>query len=178
MTGKRTTEGDLPEPPLFLPTPPGADPSEGKSLILSPHLQPKDPPATRPKSKIDEYLSGMPSKPVEGTPELPPSLQGKKLKIATSVLRAAADSADKIYDDFSKPAAALEEPTKSAVTAMGGWESARALKTSHGNWEAQAGTVVAWLQTISESLRAAARSHTSTDHEVWESIQPVWRKKN
>lgn len=159
--------------------PPGADPSEeGRPLILSPHLQPKDPPATRPKSKIDEYLSGTPSKPVEGTPELPPSLQGKKLKIATSVLSAAAGSADKICDDFSKPAAALEEPTKSAATAMGGWESARALRTSHGNWEAQAGTVVAWLETISESLRAAARSHTSTDHGVWESIQPVWKKRN
>ncbi|MBT2406181.1 MULTISPECIES: hypothetical protein [unclassified Streptomyces] len=100
-------------------------------------------------------------------------LPGQRLNIEPVILNKAAGSADEIHTAFTKPAAALEEPAKTASTAMAGWESASALRVAHKQWETQAGTVAGWLAHIAESLRAGARDHTKTDAAIEEAFRGV-----
>ncbi|MEU9235175.1 hypothetical protein [Streptomyces subrutilus] len=97
------------------------------------------------------------------------------LKIAPAVLTTAAEKADEIHTAFAKGAAALEEPARTASTAMAGWES-DALKAAHKQWEKQAGTVAGWLAHISESLRIAARDYKKTNADIDHSFRGVSRR--
>ncbi|PKV86227.1 WXG100 family type VII secretion target [Streptomyces sp. TLI_146] len=114
--------------------------------------------------------------PLGGSPFLKPPVQGPPqdaLRIAPGVLTAAAGRADEIHTDFTKPAAALEDPAQKASAAMDGWESAKAIRTAGTQWEKQAGTVAGWLARISESLRVGARDYHATDHAVDESLRGI-----
>lgn len=98
------------------------------------------------------------------------------LKIAPKVLTTAAGKADEIHTAFTKPAAALEEPARTASSAMAGWETADALKAAHKQWEKQAGTVAGWLAHIAESLRIAARDYNTTNSDIDHSFRGVSRR--
>ncbi|MDJ0382496.1 type VII secretion target [Streptomyces sp. G-G2] len=98
---------------------------------------------------------------------------GQRLKIAPSILNTAADRADEIHTAFTKPAAALEAPARTASTTMAGWESAYAIQAAHRQWEQQAGTVAGWLAHIAESLRAGARDYDKTDAAIEDAFRGV-----
>ncbi|MFI6942366.1 hypothetical protein ACIBI4_24100 [Streptomyces sp. NPDC050418] len=113
-------------------------------------------------------------------PHYPPLLPGApgtapqdRLKIKPSVLRGAANGADKIYDAFRAPAASLEDPAKKATSALAGWASAKGIHAAHKQWEQQAGTVTGWLAHIAESLRAGANDYGKTDAAVYDSLKAI-----
>ncbi|MEU7088558.1 hypothetical protein [Streptomyces achromogenes] len=95
------------------------------------------------------------------------------LKIAPGVLKKAAGQVDDIHDAFYKPAASLEEPALAAVRALEGFESARAVRLAHRQWERQAGTVTGWLTHIAESLRSSDGTYTKTDVAVGQTSNQV-----
>ncbi|MDX2922604.1 MULTISPECIES: hypothetical protein [Streptomyces] len=98
-----------------------------------------------------------------GTP--PPGF-GPRLVIAEGVLTKAAGVADKVFDDFRKPARSVDEPTAKAARELAGWESAAALRTSLKNWQNQSKAAETWLIRIAESLRASSQAYTSTSQAV------------
>ncbi|MEU2438254.1 hypothetical protein ABZ595_18970 [Streptomyces rubradiris] len=105
----------------------------------------------------------------------PPAAPGgpPDLKIAPGVLKKAAGRVDDIHDAFYKPAASLEEPALAAVRALEGFESARAVRLAHRQWERQAGTVTGWLTHIAESLRSSDGTYTKTDVAVGQTSNQV-----
>ncbi|MEV7729345.1 type VII secretion target [Streptomyces sp. NPDC087917] len=111
-------------------------------------------------------------------PKAGPHQDGDVLRIEPSILTKAAGSADEIHTAFTQPAAALEGPAQAAASAMGGWETAFALRAAHKQWETQAGTVAGWLAQIAESLRVGARDYTKTDHEIEEAFRGIKPRKS
>ncbi|MFB7507265.1 hypothetical protein [Streptomyces broussonetiae] len=106
----------------------------------------------------------------------PPGHPGRPqdpLKIAPTVLKTAAGHVDDVHDDFYKPAASLEEPALKAVAALTEFESARAIRLAHRQWELQSGTVTAWLTHIAESLRSADDTYKKTDCAVGDTARQV-----
>ncbi|MDW6059527.1 hypothetical protein SAZ11_17845 [Streptomyces sp. FXJ1.4098] len=72
--------------------------------------------------------------------------------------------------DRQKFAASLEGLTKSAVTALEGFQTSNALTRSHEKWEEQAGLVAGWITNIAQSLRLAARAYHGTDQGVKDAL--------
>ncbi|OEJ22272.1 hypothetical protein BGK67_32370 [Streptomyces subrutilus] len=142
-----------------------APPADSYADPLAPAGLPTGPPLLR-----QPPLGFQPFAPAPGGPTQ------DALKIAPAVLTTAAGKADEIHTAFTKSAAALEEPARTASTAMTGWESADALKVAHKQWEKQAGTVAGWLAHISESLRIAARDYNKTNADVDHSFRGVSRR--
>ncbi|QKV90470.1 hypothetical protein HUT19_00615 [Streptomyces sp. NA02950] len=120
-----------------------------------------DPSAPPPKRSLGLGVQG---------PEAP------NLKIADKVLKGAAGKADEVHDAFYTPAASLEGVTNLGVEALGGLQTANALKRSHAKWEEHAGLVTAWLTNIATSLRAAANAYNETDHGVKDSLGPYLKQ--
>ncbi|MDN3260128.1 hypothetical protein QWJ26_09970 [Streptomyces sp. CSDS2] len=89
------------------------------------------------------------------------------------MLKKAAGQVDDIHDAFYKPAASLEESALAAVRALEGFESARAVRLAHRQWERQAGTVTGWLTHIAESLRSSDGTYTKTDVTVGQTSNQV-----
>ncbi|MEU5536710.1 hypothetical protein [Streptomyces sp. NPDC020362] len=114
-----------------------------------------------------------PSTPGLLPPPGPSGTSGQNLKIAPSVLKKAAGHVDDIHDAFYKPAATLEEPALKAVRTLADFESARAIRLVHRQWERQAGTVTAWLAHIAESLRSSDGTYTKTDAAVGQTANQV-----
>ncbi|GAB7103952.1 hypothetical protein JCM4814A_22660 [Streptomyces phaeofaciens JCM 4814] len=177
MSEEKTGVGDdkLPEPSK-LPLSP--DEMERHKVLPGFEGSYQAPPADSYVDPLDRQLLGP-----RGLDDPPPGLlvppgqqgvpAGPKLRIAESVLKAAAGQVDGIYDDFYKPAATLEEPSLKAIGALAGFESARAVRLAHRQWERQAGTVTGWLAHIAESLRSADHTYTTTDQGVDESVKQV-----
>ncbi|KOV62710.1 hypothetical protein [Streptomyces sp. MMG1121] len=143
--------------------------SSTKDPLNMPTLQPDTPGLLRPPGQ-----SGPPA----DIPGLltPPGQSGQsreRLEIAPAVLNKAAGSVDDIHDDFYKPAASLEEPALKAVAALTEFESARAIRLAHRQWERQSGTVTAWLTHIAESLRSADSTYKKTDCAVGDTARQV-----
>ncbi|MFB9387890.1 hypothetical protein ACFPM3_12085 [Streptomyces coeruleoprunus] len=103
---------------------------------------------------------------------------GQRLRIEPGILNTAAGRADEIFTAFTKPAASLEGPARTAISALSEWQSAGGLREAHKRWEQQAGTVAGWIGRISESLRAGARDYTKTDAAVEESFQGRTRPRS
>ncbi|MCJ1679028.1 hypothetical protein MTF65_17115 [Streptomyces sp. APSN-46.1] len=145
------------------------------------YVDPLTPVPLRPTSPLYQQppLLGPQQPPLFGTPPFAPAPGGPpqdRLKIEPAVLNTAAGRADEIHTAFTKPAAALEEPARAAVTAMAGWDSGDAIKAAHKQWEKQAGTVAGWLAHIAESLRAGARDYSKTNVEIEQSFKGVTRR--
>ncbi|MFD7334682.1 hypothetical protein ACFV98_01590 [Streptomyces violascens] len=119
-----------------------------------------------------------PSPFLKPAPKAGPHQDGERLRIEPSILNRAAGSADEIHTAFTKPATALEAPAHAAASAMGGWETAFALRAAHKQWETQAGTVAGWLAQIAASLRVGANDYTKTDAAIEEAFQGIKRPRS
>ncbi|MFE2928341.1 hypothetical protein [Streptomyces goshikiensis] len=181
-------DDDLPEPARLPLTPDELKRHNAEwqgSLVQAPpadsYVDPLTPVPLRPVSPLYQRppSPGPHQPPLLGSPPFAPAPGGPpqdRLAIEPAVLNTAAGKTDEIHTAFTKPAAALEEPARAAVTAMVGWESAKSIRTAQLLWEKQAGTVAGWLAHIAESLRAAARDYGKTNTETEQSFKGVTRR--
>ncbi|MFJ4522935.1 hypothetical protein ACIP4Y_18600 [Streptomyces sp. NPDC088810] len=173
MSERKDTQGDdkLPEPGQSkLPLSP--DEIERHGILPGFEGHYTAPPAASTADPLDRPQL-RPDPPGLLRPPAPPGGSKADLKIAPGILKKAAGQVDDIYDAFYKPAASLEEPALAAVRALEGFESARAVRLAHRQWERQAGTVTAWLAHISESLRSSDGTYTKTDVAVGQTAGQV-----
>ncbi|OKK19609.1 hypothetical protein AMK16_16170 [Streptomyces sp. CB00455] len=73
----------------------------------------------------------------------------------------------------TKAADAADEPTKNAVKAFGGWETAAGLTKAHAHWDDQVKRLMGRLDSEKTALRGASNLFTGNDQLTGRSFQPV-----
>ncbi|MFB7465893.1 hypothetical protein [Streptomyces sp. NPDC056224] len=76
----------------------------------------------------------------------------------------------------TKAADAADEPTKGAVKAFSGWETAVGLTKAHTQWDDQVKRLMARLNSEKTALRGASNLFTGNDQLTGRSFQPVQSK--
>ncbi|MFF3090178.1 hypothetical protein ACFVRB_34840 [Streptomyces nojiriensis] len=76
----------------------------------------------------------------------------------------------------TKAADAADEPTKSAVKAFSGWDTAAGLSKAHTHWDDQVKRLMARLDSEKTGLRGASTLLSGTDQLTGGSFQPVQSK--
>ncbi|MFE5559406.1 hypothetical protein [Streptomyces sp. NPDC056544] len=76
----------------------------------------------------------------------------------------------------TKAADAADEPTKSAVKAFSGWDTAAGLSKAHTHWDDQVKRLMARLDSEKAGLRGASTLLSGTDQLTGSSFQPVQSK--
>ncbi|MGW0390735.1 hypothetical protein ACWDYJ_07510 [Streptomyces sp. NPDC003042] len=73
----------------------------------------------------------------------------------------------------TKAADAADEPTKNAVKAFSGWETAAGLTKAHTHWDDQVKRLMGRLNSEKTALRGASNLFTGNDQLTGQSFQPV-----
>ncbi|MEU6866945.1 hypothetical protein ABZ924_27420 [Streptomyces sp. NPDC046876] len=76
-----------------------------------------------------------------------------------------------------KAADVADEPTKNAVKAFTGWETAAGLSKAHTHWDDQVKRLMARLDSEKTALRGASNLFTGNDLLTGRSFQPVLSSK-
>ncbi|MET9319065.1 hypothetical protein ABZX75_02550 [Streptomyces sp. NPDC003038] len=76
----------------------------------------------------------------------------------------------------TKAADAADEPTKNAVKAFSGWETAAGLTKAHTHWDDQVKRLMGRLNSEKTALRGASNLFTGNDQLTGQSFQPVQSK--
>ncbi|MFF4419952.1 hypothetical protein ACFY04_04025 [Streptomyces sp. NPDC001549] len=76
----------------------------------------------------------------------------------------------------TKAADAADEPTKSAVKAFSGWDTAAGLSKAHTHWDDQVKRLMGRLNSEKTALRGASNLFTGNDQLTGSSFQPVQSK--
>ncbi|MEV7562619.1 hypothetical protein [Streptomyces sp. NPDC089795] len=76
----------------------------------------------------------------------------------------------------TKAADAADEPTKSAVKAFSGWDTAAGLSKAHTHWDDQVKRLMARLNSEKTGLRGASTLLSGTDQLTGSGFQPVQSK--
>ncbi|MCX5013841.1 hypothetical protein OG765_23030 [Streptomyces sp. NBC_00555] len=76
----------------------------------------------------------------------------------------------------TKAADAADEPTKNAVKAFTGWETAAGLTKAHTHWDDQVKRLMGRLNSEKTALRGASNLFTGNDQLTGQSFQPVQSK--
>ncbi|MGZ9931056.1 hypothetical protein ACXNSR_14305 [Streptomyces sp. NC-S4] len=76
----------------------------------------------------------------------------------------------------TRAADAADEPTKSAVKAFSGWDTAAGLSKAHTHWDDQVKRLMARLNSEKTGLRGASTLLSGTDQLTGSSFQPVQSK--
>ncbi|MFD7626145.1 hypothetical protein ACFV7Q_08855 [Streptomyces sp. NPDC059851] len=76
----------------------------------------------------------------------------------------------------TKAADAADEPTKNAVKAFTGWDTAAGLTKAHTHWDDQVKRLMARLDSEKMALRGASNLFTGQDQLTGGSFQPVQSK--
>ncbi|MFD0271234.1 hypothetical protein ACFVGY_32395 [Streptomyces sp. NPDC127106] len=76
----------------------------------------------------------------------------------------------------TKAADAADEPTKNAVKAFTGWDTAAGLTKAHTHWDDQVKRLMARLDSEKTALRGASNLFTGQDQLTGRSFQPVQSK--
>ncbi|MFD9407847.1 hypothetical protein ACFWBN_12650 [Streptomyces sp. NPDC059989] len=77
----------------------------------------------------------------------------------------------------TKAADAADEPTKNAVKAFTGWETAAGLTKAHTHWDDQVKRLMGRLNSEKTALRGASNLFTGNDQLTGQSFQPVQSSK-
>ncbi|MFJ4774925.1 hypothetical protein [Streptomyces sp. NPDC088762] len=77
----------------------------------------------------------------------------------------------------TKAADAADEPTKSAVKAFNGWDTAAGLSKAHTHWDDQVKRLMARLDSEKTALRGASNLFTGNDQLTGSSFRPVQSSK-
>ncbi|MFJ9644694.1 hypothetical protein [Streptomyces sp. NPDC101206] len=76
----------------------------------------------------------------------------------------------------TKAADAADEPTKNAVKAFTGWDTAAGLTKAHTHWDDQVKRLMSRLESEKKALRGASNLFTGNDQLTGRSFQPVQSK--
>ncbi|CAL9442029.1 hypothetical protein SUDANB120_02261 [Streptomyces sp. enrichment culture] len=76
----------------------------------------------------------------------------------------------------TKAADAADEPTRTAVKAFTGWDTAAGLAKAHTHWDDQVKRLMSRLASEKSALRGASRLFTGNDRLTGRSFQPVQSK--
>lgn len=76
----------------------------------------------------------------------------------------------------TKAADAADEPTRNAVKAFSGWETAAGLTKAHTHWDDQVKRLMGRLNSEKTALRGASNLFTGNDQLTGRSFQPVQSK--
>ncbi|MFJ6049043.1 hypothetical protein [Streptomyces sp. NPDC092307] len=96
------------------------------------------------------------------------------LAIAPPEKKKAANTIENVLQPgTTKAADAADEPTKSAVKAFSGWDTAAGLSKAHTHWDDQVKRLMARLNSEKTGLRGASTLLSGTDQLTGGSFQPV-----
>ncbi|MFJ9344855.1 hypothetical protein ACIRP0_37085 [Streptomyces sp. NPDC101733] len=86
----------------------------------------------------------------------------------------AANTIENVLQPGTKKAAdAADEPTKGAVKAFDGWETATGLTKAHAHWDDQVKRLMGRLDSEKTALRGASNLFTGNDQLTGRTFQPV-----
>ncbi|MER5871027.1 hypothetical protein [Streptomyces sp. NPDC002044] len=86
----------------------------------------------------------------------------------------AANTIENVLQPGTKKAAdAADEPTKGAVTAFNGWDTAAGLTKAHTHWDDQVKRLMSRLDSEKTALRGASNLFTGNDQLTGRGFQPV-----
>ncbi|MEU9419578.1 hypothetical protein [Streptomyces sp. NPDC048272] len=95
------------------------------------------------------------------------------LATAPPAKKKAANTIENVLQPGTKKAAdAADEPTKTAVKAFTGWDTAAGLMKAHTHWDDQVKRLMARLNSEKTALRGASNLFTGNDQLTGRSFQP------
>ncbi|MFD8890983.1 hypothetical protein [Streptomyces sp. NPDC059566] len=134
------------------------------------HKQTAGPTEPSPQMRLNQLPAD------QGGPSAPGTGYGVLATAPPEKKKAANTIENVLQPGTTKAADAADEPTRTAVKAFSGWETASGLSKAHTHWDDQVKRLMGRLNSEKTALRGASNLFTGNDQLTGSSFQPVQSK--